>query len=113
MKIAVGIIGIVLSMVAFLQSCTLVGLSNIAREEAVEGAAALGSLTAFFMFLGGAFSFGLPGVARVLFALAFLLSIPARKEFPDMWVWGIASAVLGILLWFVRTKKPAKTSAEV
>ena len=109
MKVAVGIIGITLAMIAFLQSCTVGGLSNIAGEEAVAGAAALGGLTAFFMFLGGAFSFGLPGVARVLFALAFLVSIPARKDFPDMWVWGIVSALLGCLLWFTRTKKSKET----
>lgn len=106
MKIAVGIIGLFLSLIALMQSCTITGLSGLADDQAVGEAGALGMATAILMFFGSAFSFGLPKVARVLFLLAFLVSIPAREAFPDMWVWGVASLILGVLLVFVKTKKP-------
>jgi hypothetical protein len=113
MKIAVGIIGLALSMIALLQSCAITGLSGLANDQAVGEAGAMGMVTAFLMFFGGAFSFGLPGVARVLFALGFLASIPARESYPDMWVWGIASAGLGGLLLFVKsTKKDSKSTEQ-
>jgi len=105
MKIAVGIIGLVLSMIALLQSCTITGLSGLANDQAVGEAGAMGMVAAFLMFFGGAFSFGIPAVARVLFALGFLASIPARESYPDMWIWGIASAVLGLLLLSVKSSK--------
>lgn len=112
MKIAVGIIALVFSMIALLQSCTIRGLSGMANDEQIGQAGALGMLTATLMFFGGAFSFGLPRVARVLFALGFLASIPARKHFPDMWVWGIACAILAVLLSFVKSAKVSQNGAE-
>lgn len=104
MKIAVGIIGITLAIIALVQSCTLTGLSNLVEDEASGEAGAMGMLTAFLMFFGGAFAFGVPRVAQVLFVLGFLASIPARENFPDMWLWGIISAVLAGLLFL--HKKP-------
>ena len=98
MKMAVGIIGLVFSMIALVQSCTITGLSSLADKQDVGQAGAVGMLTAILMFLGAAFTFGLPKVARVLFALSFFASIPAREHFPDMWIWGIVSAILCVLL---------------
>lgn len=105
MKIAVGIIGLVLSMISLLQSCLLVGASNLAKDEVVLQASSLGMLTALLMFFGAAFAFGLPRIAQVLFGLGFLVSIPARDEYPDMWVWGIACVILGGLLFFATPRK--------
>ncbi|MBC6437980.1 MAG: hypothetical protein GDA52_07560 [Rhodobacteraceae bacterium] len=104
MKIAVGIIAIALGLVALLQSCALTGVSSVIEDQATQEAGALGVLTAFLMFLGGAFAFGLPRVAQIFFILGFLASIPARDNFPDMWIWGIISAILAGLLLF--HKKP-------
>lgn len=106
MKIAVGIIGIALSVMAFLQSFAVAGLANLAQDENVGQAGSIGVLTAFLIFLGGAFAFGLPKVARVLFVLGFLASIPARSYFPDMLIWGGVSLILGVLLLFVKSPKP-------
>lgn len=103
MKIAVGIIGLVLSMVAFMQSCTIAGLSRLADDETIVEAGTFGMLTAFLMFLGGAFAFGLPRAAQVFFGLSFIASIPAREDFPDMWIWGIVAAILAGSLFFNRT----------
>lgn len=106
MKIAVGIIALVLSMIALMQSCTVTTLSGLADDVESSGAGALGMMTAILMFFGGAFSFGLPKVARIIFALGFLVSIPARAEYPDMLIWGIASLILGVLLFFIKNKNP-------
>ena len=103
MKIAVGVIGLVLSMIALMQSCTITGLSGLANDSTMGNAGSLGVLTAILMFFGAAFSFGLPKVARVLFALSFFVSIPARSAFPDMWIWGFVSLILGLLLMFVTS----------
>jgi len=109
MKIAVGIIGIALALIALVQSCTITALSGITEDQATGEAGSLGMVTAFLMFFGGAFAFSLPRVAQVFFGLAFLASIPARENFPDMWVWGIVSAVLAGLLFFL--KKPVQANA--
>ena len=105
MKLAIGIIAIACSFMAFLQSCTVTGLSELAGEQSIQAAGAFGALTAFLMFLGGAFTFGLPGVARVLFFLSALASVPAREEFPDSVLWGGLSLVLCVLL-IVFVRKP-------
>ncbi|MBU3262205.1 hypothetical protein KPG71_19495, partial [Roseovarius sp. PS-C2] len=62
MKIAVGIIGITLALIALLQSCTITGLSGISEDQATGEAGAFGMMTAFLMFFGGAFAFGLPRI---------------------------------------------------
>lgn len=105
MKIAVGIIALVLSMIVFMQSCTITGLSGLADDTASQEAGTFGMLTAFLMFLGGAFAFGVPRVATALLALAFLASIPAREDFPDMMIWGGVCAVLGLILSFTWDPK--------
>jgi hypothetical protein len=108
MKIAVGIIALVLSMMTFLQSCTITGLSGMVEDTATAQAGASGMATGFLMFLGGAFAFGAPRVARVLFVFAFFVSIPAWKDFPDMRVWGIICLILAVLLFF-QQKSPERT----
>ena len=69
-------------------------------------------VTALLMFFGGAFTFGVPRVAQIFFALSFLTSIPARENFPDMWVWGIISAVLAGLLIFRKKPDVSKNAEE-
>lgn len=110
MKIAVGIIGITLGLIALMQSCTITGLSGIVEDEVTGEAGAMGMITALLMFFGGAFSFGVPRAAQVFFGLAFLVSIPARDNFADMWVWGIISAILAGLLFFHKKPKESDTS---
>lgn len=111
MKIAVGIIGIFLSLIVLMQSCTITGLSGLTEDELTGQAGAVGMLSALLMFFGGAFAFGLPRVAQFVFLASFLVSIPARKEFPDMFIWGIASLVLAALL-IVAVKKPKEKNVE-
>lgn len=105
MRIAVGIIALVLSLMVFMQSCALTGVSSIADEQAMGEAGAIGILMAFGMLLGGAFAFALPNVAKIIFAIVFLLSFAAKTDFPDAAFWGYVSLVLGVLLAFFGEKK--------
>lgn len=106
MKIAVGIIAIFFSLIALLQSCALTGLSNIAEDEATAEAGLMGTLVALFMFFGGAFSFALPTVARVMFLIGFAMSwLGNREDFPDLVVWGWVSLILAALIsFFIRSE---------
>ena len=110
MKIAVGIIAIFLSIIALMQSFTITGLSGLVEDKSMQEAGSFGVLTAFLLFFGGVFSFGLPKVAQVLFVLAFLVSLPAREAFPDMVIWGAVAVVLAFLLRFVAKKKVTATT---
>lgn len=111
MKIAVGIIGIFFSLVALLQSCTITGLSSLADNAQVGAAGSMGMLVSLLMFAGGAFAFGIPVVARVLFVLGFLLSLFAKKDFPDMMIWGWLSLALAVLLSFGAKAKGSEKSS--
>ncbi|WIV50718.1 hypothetical protein QQG91_13800 [Marivivens sp. LCG002] len=110
MKIAVGIIGIVLSFVSFMQSGLLTVASSVAEKQGVMQAGAVGMLMAFLMFLGGAFSFGVPKVALVMFIVNFLLSFVAKDQFPDAAFWGYVSLVLGGLL--AKFGEPSKKTND-
>ena len=88
----------------------LPSLSGLVEDETTFAAGSLGVLTALLMLVGAAFAFSLPRVAQVIFVLAYLCSIPAREDFPDMWVWGIISLVLAVLLLFVKSKKKRETA---
>lgn len=98
MKIAVGIIALAFSLIALLQSCAVTGLSGAVGQTSSQEAGGIGMLVAVAMFFGGAFSFGVPKVASVMFGAAFGLSLLARKDFPDMQIWGYLALILGVLL---------------
>lgn len=105
MRIAVGIIGLTFSLLALLQSCAVTGLSAAAGMAATQQAGTVGVLMALAMFFGGAFSFALPRVAQIMFSVSFLLSLLAKKEFPDLQIWGWIALALGMLLAFWGTPK--------
>lgn len=106
MKTAVGIIGVGLGLIVLMQACSVTGLSQLAQQQDSAEAGSIGMVVAVLMFLGGAFSFGVPRLATAMFGLAFLASLPARAAFPDMAVWGGVSIVLGLMLSFSQWKKP-------
>ncbi len=79
----------------------------------MQSAGGIGMLTAVAMFFGGAFAFGLPRVAGFMFAISFGLSLLAKKDFPDMQIWGWLSAILYFLLLFSgNTEREAKDKKE-
>ena len=110
MKIAIGIIGLMLGLLVLLQSCTVGTASHLVGDAASRDAGALGLLAGLLLFVGGAFAFGLPIVSTVTFTLAGLLAFAGSAEFPDLKVWGFASfgmAAMAFFAWRSGKKKVA------
>ncbi|MGD9744326.1 MAG: hypothetical protein AB7V53_16910, partial [Dongiaceae bacterium] len=100
MKIAVGIIGIVIGLLALLQSCVATTAGRLAQKPEMVQAASLGVGAAFFTFIAGAFAFGLPLVAAIIFVLAALMAFMAAGAFPDMGIWGAVDIILAAMSLF-------------
>lgn len=114
MKIAVGIIGIVLGLLALLQSCVATMAGGMTEKPELVEAASLGLGAAIFTFIAGAFAFGLPLVAAIIFVFAALLAFAAAGPFPDMGVWGtvdIILAAMALFAWY-RQRKAKQTAAS-
>lgn len=79
-EIATGIIAIMLGLLVILQSRAISTLSAVT-------AGAGGVFTGFLLFVGGAFAFGLPFVAMIIFVLAALLALLGIGEFSDLKMW--------------------------
>jgi hypothetical protein len=108
MRIAVLIIGIVLTIGLFFQAVLVGGLSSAVNDEATGESAAIGILMALLWLIGCGFVLPMPRVSMVLFALAGLLGFAASGNFPDLAFWGGASLVLSVLSYFgYRGKRKA------
>ncbi|MCO5153926.1 MULTISPECIES: hypothetical protein [unclassified Shinella] len=100
MKIAVGIIAIMLSLLVMLQSCTIGTASHVLGDQTTSEAGAMGLFAGLLLFFGGAFAFGLPVVSACLFTLAGLMALLGAAEFPDLTIWAIIAFVLAGLSFF-------------
>lgn len=115
MKIAIGIIGLMLGLLVLLQSCTVGTASHMIGNEAGGDAGALGILAGMLLFVGGAFAFGLPIVSTVTFTLAGLIAFAGSAEFPDLQIWGFVSlgmAALAFFAWRSGRKKVAAAAGS-
>ncbi|MCV6574359.1 MAG: hypothetical protein OIF58_01350 [Cohaesibacter sp.] len=112
MKIATGIIGLMLGLLVFLQSCVVTAGSNLANDQSTMQAGSVGILVGLVFFIGGAFAFALPKAAMVIFALASGLAFLASMtgSFGDMNVWGFAAMILATMSFFSSRKKPISDS---
>lgn len=111
MKIAVGIIGLILGMLVLLQSCAVTAGSGLMNDQATGGAAAIGMLVGLVLVVAGAFSFALPLVEAIMFFVAGLLAFLASTQgsFEDITVWGYITMVLAIMGFFTwRSAKRKK-----
>lgn len=112
MKIAIGIIGIMLGIIVLLQSCTVGTASHMMGDAATGDAGALGILAGLLLFIGGAFAFGLPIVSTVTFTLAGLIAFAGSAEFPDLKVWGFIALAMAVMAFFAwRSAKKKKVAA--
>lgn len=112
MKIAIGIIGIMLGMLVLLQSCTVGTASHIVGDTATGDAGALGILAGLLLFVGGAFAFGLPIVSAITFTLAGLIAFAGSAEYPDLKVWGFVALAMAVMAFFAwRSSKKKKVAA--
>lgn len=113
MKIAVGIIAIMLSLLVMLQSCTVGTASHVVGDQTTSQAGAVGLFAGVLLFFGGAFAFGLPIISACLFAVAGLLALIGASDFPDLKIWAFvafALAALSFLAWRSAMKKAAAVS---
>lgn len=113
MKIAVGLIGIFLSLMILLQSCAITAGSSLIDDQTTFNAGAVGVMVGLLFFVGGAFAFGLPSVSIVLFTLGGIFGLAAAQDFPDLQIWGFVSfglAVLAFAVWRAGRKHQAKAT---
>jgi hypothetical protein len=112
MKIAGGIIGILLGLLVFLQSCTVATTAHLVSDGAATQAGSVGIFVGLLFLIGGAFSFGLPLIATIIFAMAALLAFAVSGDFSDMMIWGIVSAALAAMAFFAwRSGRPKRAAA--
>lgn len=112
MKIATGIIAMLLGMLVLLQSCTVGTASHMIGDKASSDAGGIGLIAGFLIFVGGAFAFGLPFVSVIVFTLAGLLALMGAAEFPDLRVWAIACFVFATMAFFAwRAGRKSKAVA--
>lgn len=109
MKIATGIISLIIGLIVFLQSCA-VGIGGaVLADETTSQSGSVGLFVAFLLWIAGAFAFALPKVAMVISAIAgiFALMNGATSDYADMTVWGVIAFILAILEFFAG-RKPKK-----
>lgn len=112
MKIAIGIIGIMLGILVLLQSCTVGTASHMMGDAATGDAGSLGILAGLLLFVGGAFAFGLPIVSTVTFTLAGLIAFAGSAEFPDLKVWGFIALAMAGMAFFTWRSAKKKVAAQ-
>lgn len=100
MKIATGIVALMLGLLVLLQSCTIGTGSSLLGDQATADAGAVGIIAGFFLFVGGAFSFGLPMAAVIMFIVAGFVAFTSVEQFPDLQVWAVLSIVLAAVALF-------------
>jgi hypothetical protein len=108
MKIAVGIIGLILGLLVLLQSCTLAGVSSLGSDSSMTAAGQVGMFVGLLFFVGGAFGFGLPLVSAIVFAIAALFGFIASGKFGDMGLWATVALLLAALSAFAWYSGRAK-----
>lgn len=110
MRIAAGVVGLVLMLPILFQSCAagVGGALSPGRTDMAQGGA-VGVVVAFGYLLGAAFSFALPVVGAVFFGVAGLLALAAgaTTAYTDLTVWGVVALLLaGLDLLAARRRKP-------
>ncbi|SCX20241.1 hypothetical protein DSM25558_2710 [Agrobacterium sp. DSM 25558] len=116
MKIAVGIIGLLLGILVLMQSCAVTAGSGLMNDSATGAAASIGMLVGLVFAIAGAFSFALPLVGAIMFFVAGLLAFMASTQgnFGDITIWGYIAMVLAIMGFFTwRSAKRKKNQPTV
>jgi Ni/Fe-hydrogenase subunit HybB-like protein len=108
MRIAVLVIGLVLSVGLFIQSLLVSAGATIFDDEDAESAAGIGVLMALMWVVGSALAIPLPRVSLVLFVLAGLIGLAGIAAFPDLAFWSVISFALAVFCFFgYRGKRKA------
>ena len=96
MKIATGIISLVLMLIIAVQSMVIGVGGNITHNTGYSQGGSVGLLVAFLFLVAGAFAFGKPVVSMVTFVVSALLgfAVAASTGYGDMNVWAIVALLL-------------------
>ncbi|MBW9090038.1 hypothetical protein JNB91_19705 [Rhizobium wenxiniae] len=117
MKTATGIIAIMLGLLVLLQSCAIGAGSSLLGDQATADAGAFGITAGFFLFVGGAFSFGLPMIGGMVLLVAALVAFTGVDQFPDLQVWAVLALVLAAMSLFAwrsdRKRRQASSAANI
>lgn len=109
MKVAAGVVSLVLGAVILFQSCAVVGLGAIVDPKSTTGM--MGAGVGVLLMVGGAFAFKLPKVAMVFSVLSGLLALMENADFKDMRIWAIVCFGIAAMEFFAarKPKTPATT----
>ena len=102
MRIAVMVIGLMLSVGLFIQSLTIFTLSRVGGNKAGNGAAGGGIIMALMWVIACALVIPFPRVSMVLFLFAALIGVAtgASSDFKDLIFWGVVSGLLAVFSYF-------------
>jgi hypothetical protein len=113
MRIAVLIIGLMLTVGLFIQASVIFGLSDAVDDEKSAQAGAIGVLMALLWLVSCGVVIPLPRVSMVLFGIAGILGFAAAGDYPDLAIWGGISFFLAALSYFGhRGKRAAKRKED-
>lgn len=111
MKLATGLIALMLGLLVLLQSCTVASGGGLMKDQAVYEAGSVGLFVALTYLVGGAFAFGLPLVAMIVFLLGAGMAFLVVGDFPDMSIWGTGALVLAAMAYAGRRMDAKKRAA--
>jgi len=107
MKIASGIISLVLGVIILLQSVIVEFGGTVFGEKSASQGGSVGILVALLFIIGGAFAFRLPKVAMIfsIIACIFAIAVGSTTTFKDMIIWGVLALIFAIMEYFAGRKK--------
>ena len=90
MRIAIGIIGLILPIIILFQSCAAGVGGALTKDSSMSGGASFGFLVAL-LYIFGAFAFQKPKVSKIIFIITGCLAIIGGmgSKFSDLIVWGV------------------------
>lgn len=114
MKIATGIISLVLMLIVGLQSCAVSVGGTMAKDDNTSGAGFMGVVVALLYLIGGAFSFTKPHISIGTFAVSCIIGLyeGLTTRFQDMAVWGVVSLVLAIMSYYAYRGELKKNTQQ-
>lgn len=117
MKLIIGIISIVLTLIIFFQSCAATIGEAMMNADGTSGGA--GILVAVFMLIAGIIAIaarkskGAGIVCLVLYAAAGILGITAHGIFRDLIIWGVISLIFAVVFLISTIMFKSQNAPEV
>jgi len=106
MRIASGIISLMVSLIVLVQSCAA-GVAGSLADESLANAGAGGVWVAIFLIFAGAFAFKLPRVAAIFSVIAALIAFPiaSNSEYKDLYIWGGVALLVTVFNFIAKNEQ--------